>query len=152
MSRYSYIGLLLILLVGAGAAYLYKTDTSAAQVAFGDTSLRLDYATTTEARELGLGGRESLPDDYGMLFVFPSDDLYGFWMQDMLVPIDLFWLDAQGQVIAVDPEIAPETYPNVFYPPEPVRYVLETAAGFAKAHRVTVGTSLYLKNLPSVTE
>ena len=44
----------------------------------------LDYATTQTARELGLGGRAQIPDDYGMLFVFSKDDYYGFWMKILL--------------------------------------------------------------------
>jgi len=119
---------------------------------FGGVSLSLDYATTVAARELGLGGRESIAGDYGMLFVFPKDERYGFWMKDMLVPLDIFWLDAQGHVVSAAEEVATSTYPSVFYPAEPARYVLETVAGFAHAHGIATGTPLLLKNLPTVSE
>lgn len=119
---------------------------------FGGVSLSLDYATTTAARELGLGGRKSVPDDYGMLFVFLKDDEYGFWMKDMLVPIDVFWLDDKGQVVYIAEDVATSTYPSVFYPSAPARYVLETGAGFARAHSILKGTPLLLKSFPTVTE
>ena len=147
--------LLAIALIAIGAL-LYKTgplpveESHTAQ--FGDVSLKLDYATTEAARELGLGGRPHIPEDYGMLFVFPKDDFYGFWMKDTLVPLDMFWLNAQGQVVFIAPDVATSTYPNVFYPLKPARYVLETAAGFARAHSIRIGTPLLLKNFPNVLQ
>src|ERR1035437_10946382 len=99
MPRYVYGGLSVIVLAIA-ALLLYRTPvaptlpaTQAMQTAeFGGVSLRIDYATTTAARERGLGGRTSIPSDYGMLFVFPKDDVYGFWMKDTLGRLDIFWL------------------------------------------------------------
>lgn len=94
----------------------------------------------------------SIPNDYGMLFVFPKDSKYGFWMKDMLAPIDIFWLDSKGQVIFIAQNVATSTYPNVFYPTAPARYVLETAAGFAREHSIATGTPLLLKNFERVSE
>jgi|SRR3989344_386015 len=159
MSRNFYIGLLVIA-AGIGALFFYRTYTLPAEPAaqaqsdaeFGGVSLRLDYATTDEELEIGLGGRVSVPADYGMLFVFPADDYYGFWMKDAIVPLDIFWLDAQGQTGFIMADIATSTYPDVFYPTTPARYVLETAAGFAREHSVTIGTPLLLKNFPIVSQ
>ena len=119
---------------------------------FGGVSLRIEYATTTMTREKGLGGRKNIPDDYTMLFVFPKDGYYGFWMKDMLVPLDMFWLDSKGHVVSFTPDVATSTYPNVFYPSALARYVLETSAGFALTHGIATGTPLLLKNFPSVSE
>ncbi|MFI5260486.1 MAG: DUF192 domain-containing protein [Candidatus Paceibacteria bacterium] len=113
---------------------------------------KLDYATTTVSRELGLGGRTSIPSDYGMLFVFLKDDRYGFWMKNTLVPLDMFWLDDKGQVVWIAQDVATSSYPHVFYPAVPARYVLETAAGFATVHGVATGTPLLLNNFPTVSE
>ena len=87
-----------------------------------------------------------------MFFVFQKDGMYGFWMKDMLVPIDIFWLDDKGQVISIAEEVATSSYPNVFYPSAPARYVLETAAGFARTHAIATGTPLYLKNFGGVSK
>ncbi len=119
---------------------------------FGGVSLRIEFATTTAAREKGLGGRKSIPSDYGMLFVFPYDGYYGFWMKDTLIPLDMFWLDDKGQVVSIAKNVATSTYPRVFYPSVPARYVLETAAGFAQAHGIATGTPFVLQNWPSVSE
>lgn len=153
--RYPY-GLLSVAALAIVLALFYWTPSTPpsqpSTVEFGGVSLKLDYATTPAAREKGLGGRTSIPQDYGMLFVFPRDDFYGFWMKDTLVPLDMFWLDAQGHVVFIARDVVPSSYPNVFYPTAPARYVLETAAGFARAHTIATGTPLSLKNLPTVTQ
>jgi hypothetical protein len=119
---------------------------------FGGVSLRIEFALTEEEREKGLSGRESIPPDIAMLFVFPKDAHYGFWMKDTLVPLDIFWLDAQGHVVDIADRVATSTYPRVFYPSVPARYVLETAAGFANAHNIVAGELLRLKTFPSVSQ
>ncbi|MBU6321213.1 MAG: DUF192 domain-containing protein [Patescibacteria group bacterium] len=130
-------------LVMLGGIWLYRTSPHAqGAVEFGGVSLRLDYATTEPERELGLGGRADVPEGYGMLFVFPQDGSYGFWMKGTQVPLDIFWLDDEGRVVSVAADVATSTFPNVFYPAAPARYVLETAAGFARAHAVATGTPL----------
>lgn len=147
MLRQISIGLLFAVVVGA---LLYRTfgppSDPKPTAEFGGVSLRLDYATSTEAQERGLSGRTNLPANYGMLFVFEKDGRYGFWMKDMLVPVDIFWLNGKRQVVAISQNVSTSTYPYVFYPPEPVRYVLETAAGFARDHAIATGTALRLIN------
>ncbi|MDP2651819.1 MAG: DUF192 domain-containing protein [bacterium] len=151
MSRYFYIGFFIVIAAVAASLFFYKTPESPI-AEFGGVSLRIEYATSTVAREKGLGGQINIPNDYGMLFVFSTSQRYGFWMKDMLVPIDIFWLDNKGQVVSIAADVATSTYPNVFYPSEPARYVLETAAGFAREHNIATGTPLRLKNFPIVSE
>lgn len=152
--RYVYVALAVIVGIAGLATIAYRTSApqTDAVAEFGGVSLRIDYATTTVARERGLGGRKDIPSDYGMLFAFATDGLYGFWMKDMLTPIDIFWLNHQGQVVSIAASVTPSTYPRVFYPAEPARYVLETAAGFAAANHIATGTTLSLKNIPIVSE
>jgi uncharacterized protein len=156
IQRYFYIGFLAIVVAGAGVVFFYRTPAPVVEMKsdaeFGGVSLRIEYATTPETRERGFGDRREIPENYGMLFVYPNDDKYGFWMKDMLIPIDIFWLDDKGQVISIAPDVATTTFPNVFYPDAPSRYVLETAAGFAQGHNINIGAMLRLKNLPSVSE
>jgi uncharacterized membrane protein (UPF0127 family) len=155
MSRYFSIGLLIAIVVGIVGAvlFVYKTPQASASTAeFGGVSLKIDYALTEAQRELGLGGRETIPNNYGMLFVFATDGYYGFWMKDTLVPLDMFWLNDQGQVVFIEHDVAPSSYPNVFYPTSPARYVLETAAGFAELHNIATGTPLELKSFPTVSQ
>jgi uncharacterized membrane protein (UPF0127 family) len=155
-TRASAISILAVLALLGLFIYVYRTPTPTerpgwASGTFGGVSLSLELATSTAAQELGLGGRTSLPANYGMLFVFPQDGEYGFWMKDTLVPLDMFWLNDQGQVVWMEQEVATDTYPTAFYPESTARYVLETPAGFASAHGIATGTPLVwsgLQNLP----
>lgn len=154
--RCFYIGLFVVVVAGLAALILYKTESVPVKFdttgEFGGVSLKIEYATTEPARERGLGGRTNIPNDYGMLFIFPNDEKYGFWMKDMIVPIDIFWLNDKGQVVSMVQNAATSSYPNVFYPTASVLYVLETKAGFASDHNIATGTPLILKNFPSVSE
>jgi len=105
------------------------------------SSIRFEIADTPQKQIQGLSRRADVPSGYGMLFVFPSDDAYGFWMKDMLVPIDIIWLSDTGKIVGIEDSVSPSTYPSVFYPPEPVRYVLEMRAGEARARGWTIGSS-----------
>lgn len=155
--RNFYIGLVAIVVIAGTAFVAYRTSSTPAAeqmptAEFGGVSLRIEYAVTPDARNRGLGGRTEIPDGYGMLFVFPKDGLHGFWMKDTRVPLDIFWLDDKGHVVSIAADVATSSYPNVLYPAVPARYVLETVAGFARAHAVAIGTQLLLKNLPPVSK
>jgi uncharacterized membrane protein (UPF0127 family) len=65
-------------------------------------------------------------------------------MKDMFVSIDIIWLADDGTVLAIDESVSPSTYPTPFYPPQPVRLVLETRAGETRAQGWTVGTKIPL--------
>ncbi len=122
-----------------------KTEPTPLLVKSNATSLfSFEIASTSEQRARGLSGRDSIPNDYGMLFVFSHPDLYGFWMKDMKVAIDIIYLDESGTIIGIEPNISPETYPAVFYPPTPVSYVLETRAGEATRQSWRLGSTISL--------
>ena len=101
--------------------------------------VRVTVADTDATRDKGLGGREGLAKDEGMLFVFDSDDKYGFWMKDMRFPIDILWLSSAGRIVDMRESVSLSTYPVVFEPIAPARYVLELPAGFAEVHNIKIG-------------
>ena len=91
----------------------------------------------------GLGGRDSLPDDGGMLFVFPEPGLLTFWMKDMLISIDLIWISAEGRVVDVQtaqPEPGvPDPELKRYNPNGEAKYVLEVRADLAAEQGVQIG-------------
>lgn len=146
MKRLHPILIVLAIIIVAGLGYWAyqqfltpsRTADSATLIEAG--GMQFEIANTQSKQELGLGGRATIPDNYGMLFVFAKPEKYGFWMKDMVAPIDIIWLDAGGSVILIDHDVSPSTYPSVFYPPAPVSYVLETRAGYARDKGWSVGT------------
>ena len=101
-------------------------------------------ADTTELRRRGLGGREGLAQNEGMLFVFSSTAKHGFWMKDMRFSIDILWLSSEGSIVDAEESISPDTYPNVYVPVAPALYALELPAGFMKEHGLQVGDIVHL--------
>lgn len=111
------------------------------RISIGDTQLSVVIADTDEKRSLGLGGRDVIPED-GMLFMFEQEGRYSFWMKGMRMPLDIIWIAADGTVAHIARSVPPESYPQSFMPPTPVRYVLEVAAGFATEHGIEVGSKV----------
>lgn len=63
----------------------------------------------------------------GMLFVFPDERPLGFWMANTIIPLDIAYMDALGQIVKIH-TMAPmetRTYPSI----APAQYALEVRAG-----------------------
>ncbi|MFZ1626354.1 MAG: DUF192 domain-containing protein [Candidatus Moraniibacteriota bacterium] len=90
---------------------------------------QLEIANTDALRTLGLGERDMLPKEKGMLFLFDARRPYGFWMKGMRFPLDIVFL-VQGEIIFIERGIQPDD-PKVVLPPKPIDQVLELNAGEA---------------------
>lgn len=130
----------------APASDSYKTTDSSVTLAtsrdiiIASTTIHAIVAATPAAREKGLGGRAGLEPTQGMLFIFPEDGAYAFWMKDMQFSIDIIWFAADGMVVGMWQNVAPNTYPRAYAPDAPARYVLEVPAGFVASHQVKIGS------------
>lgn len=100
----------------------------------------VEIARTSEEQSRGLSGHAPLAPDEGMLFPFPPGSTPGFWMKDMLFPIDIVWI-ADGRVVGFVEHAAPDDRPNrmTYYPPQPVTEVLEVAAGTVGRLGIQIG-------------
>ncbi len=70
------------------------------EVEIGGETFRLELANDDLTRQAGLMHRTNIPDDGGMLFVFPDAQMRSFWMAYCLIDMDLIFLDARGRVTA----------------------------------------------------
>lgn len=105
---------------------------------------RLELARTPEEQQQGLMFRESLPERTGMLFLFPEAGAHQFWMKNTMIPLDMVWLDAEGNVLFVSANTPPcKADPCGSYgPTTPAVNVLEIAGGMAKKEKIEVGSVL----------
>jgi uncharacterized membrane protein (UPF0127 family) len=134
------VGVALVGCLIAGALLVWLHIGSALPTVTIDGSvLHVAIADTQATQEKGLGGRTGLAPDEGMLFVFPRDGQYAFWMKDMQFPIDITWIAADHTIIYMAQNVSPDTYPHTFAPDANARYVLETASGYMSAHHVKKG-------------
>jgi len=89
--------------------------------------------------------------DRGMLFIFDADGMPGFWMRGMLFPLDMVWLDAEGVVVSVTASVPPASggnQPPVYYPPRPIRFVLEINAGMSQELGIAPGSGATFLGIP----
>lgn len=112
------------------------------RVFLGNQEVIVTIADTPALREKGLSGHEALTPDEGMLFIFPEPGFHGFWMKDMLFPIDIIWFDSNQQIVDVWESATPASYPKVFTPRASAQFVLEVPAGFFANHAFKVGDTL----------
>lgn len=136
------IGALLVLLLRFGAFDFLKETTPQVYVYGGTAPIAVTIADTKALREQGLSGTATLPRNTGMWFVFDNAEKYGFWMKDMNYPIDIIWIDNEYRVVGIAEAVSPASYPQVVYPPTPVRYVLEINANETAKNNIRVGTTV----------
>ncbi|MCP5279311.1 MAG: DUF192 domain-containing protein [Thiobacillus sp.] len=106
----------------------------AREVRIGHQAWRVEVAHTEQEREQGLAGRTGIAPGRAMWFVFPEPGIYGFWMKGMAFALDLAWITPQGRMLGVESLLPCKTEPcPIHYPPEPVAFVLEAAAGSVPA-------------------
>jgi len=107
----------------------------------GDTTVVLDIevADTDSARERGMMQREGFPSETsGMLFPFDEEQERSFWMANTPVALDLFFIDADSQIVTIRKYAQPNTADQI--PSDgPAQYVLETPAGFADSYGIVEG-------------
>lgn len=112
------------------------------EVIVGERSYVVEVRDSDAERSKGLSGHKPLLENEGMLFVFEKEGNYGFWMKDMLFPIDIIWIDKNFVVNHIESEVSPETYPKVFYPMGIIMYVLEVSSGQASSSNIKIGDAV----------
>ena len=117
-------------------------------------AVHVEIAADDPTREQGLMFRDQLPEDRGMIFLFPTPGVYPFWMKNTLIPLDMIWIDDAKRVVTVARDVPPcKADPCPSYPstgPARASYVLELAAGAASKHHVGPGSTLRFEGLDNV--
>jgi uncharacterized membrane protein (UPF0127 family) len=99
----------------------------------------VEIADTAKKIAMGLSGHQPLSSDQGMFFIFDQPDNYGFWMKDMLFSLDIIWFDSEMKIVHIERNLSPETYPAIYYPDRPSKYVLEIPAGISDKYGFKIG-------------
>lgn len=107
--------------------------------------LDIEIADTDSARERGMMQREGFPSTQsGMLFPFEEERERGFWMANTPLSLDLFFINADSQVVRVK-KYAPPNTAKTIASRAPAQYVLETEAGFADSYGIVEGDRISWK-------
>lgn len=122
-----------------------------ATITIKDHTFKLLLAKTPAEKEIGLSKHKSLPQDYGMLFLFDSPDLYSFWMRDMSFPIDIIYINDDQVVTILENNMPPKNKTDnlpVLQPKQPANRVLEINAGLSKKYGFSEGDRVKTEGLP----
>ncbi|MCB9806160.1 DUF192 domain-containing protein [Candidatus Nomurabacteria bacterium] len=109
------------------------------QAVIGETSLVVEVADTENARKKGLSGRSPLDTYEGLFFVFDTTGVNGIWMKDMNFPIDIIWFNDHKEVVYIEQNVLPDSFPEVFGTSVNSKFVLEVPSGFVKVNRIKKG-------------
>lgn len=97
-----------------------------------------EIAKTDAEKAKGLSGRESLPENSGMWFVFDRPVQERFWMQGMEIPLDMIFVDENMKVVHVMENAVPGST-ELISSPTSFMYVLELGTGAAAKNSIKAG-------------
>jgi len=123
-------------------------------VRIGDLTIHAEVANTSAERVPGLGGRDSLHRDAGMLFVHNDERQRTFWMRGMRFPLDFVWISAGRRVVDLTENVPPPAPGTAdadlptYHPDVPVQYVLEVNAGVVAEAGIAVGDAVAFEPEP----
>ncbi len=126
------------MIAAPASAVMNSRDIAIRRVNGGPAAVMAEVAITKAEQARGLGGRESLDPDSGMLFPFSAYSRPGFWMKGMHFPLDIVYLN-RGKVVEIKDNVPVADKPVPFFPEHDVNAVLEVNAGWCAAHGVKVG-------------
>ena len=134
----------LIALAMVSALIFSACTPSAGRICSNKVCFSVEVMRTDAGRAQGLMFRKGLDHGRGMLFVFDQEDVYPFWMKNMLFAIDMLWLDEAHRVVEIRSDVpACGTDPcPVYTPAVKAQYVLEIPAGDAVKSGIKTGDVL----------
>lgn len=92
------------------------------KIEIGDKEYNVEVARTEEEKIKGLQEKESLGENEGMLFIYDEPQELAFWMKDNAIPLDIVFIDEDGEVISVQQG---QPYDETLLEEDGVMYVLE---------------------------
>lgn len=110
---------------------------SAKKVLIDGREFKVELALDSAQQQLGLGERDNLCSDCGMLFIFSQKSEHSFWMKDMRFPLDIIWID--GDKIAYIARNVPPDSRDTITPPLAADKVLEINGGLCDKYQIKEG-------------
>jgi len=113
----------------------------------GPQKFKIWLADTPARSEQGLMFVRSLAHDQGMLFPRNSAAPMAMWMKNTLIPLDMLFIDGQGQIIYIRYNATPQSEAIISVPAvmtTAAQAVLELAGGECERRHISQGDHLSL--------
>lgn len=119
------------------------TDTTGRPV----STLQIEISESDQSRAMGLMYRNPLPDNQGMLFLFPYEMIQTFWMKNTPSTLDMIFINAAGKIVTIHSYTQPFSTDR-YASDQPAQYVLEVRGGFCDTYGITTGQTVTYSRLP----
>ncbi len=128
------------LLLAAGPAVAADSALPEIALAINKHTLTAEVAANDNSRTSGLMHRRMLPENRGMLFVFPYTGPLSFWMMNTHVPLSIAFLDDAGVIINIADmkPLTTDPHPST----RPARYALEMNQGWFAKRGIKAGSKV----------
>lgn len=134
------VGGVVVVVLAAAIAFMIGHFQPTTDVKIGTATFNVRVAKDDTSRELGLSGVESLAPTQGLLMAYDSDGIWGIWMKDMKIPLDILWINSEKKVVYMVKNAGPElSTTKIFKSKDPARYILEVPAGSIEDFGIKVG-------------
>jgi uncharacterized membrane protein (UPF0127 family) len=106
-------------------------------------AFQLEIADSAREKYKGLSGRNYLCGDCAMLFVFEDTKERSFVMREMMIPIDILFIN-NGVITDVYKNLNPEgkEYSSYYDSSGPVDMVLEINSNYSDSYNINVGDNV----------
>jgi len=137
-----FLAIFIIIVVVTIVLNIYQRRVRFTDLKIGSHYYHLEIADNPAKRQEGLLGKESLPKDEGMIFLFPYADRFIFTMEEMKFPIDIIWLN-NGKVVDLTPNASPAELGDEilghYIPSSSANQVIEVPAGTISKENLKIG-------------
>lgn len=105
----------------------------------------IEIVSKYEDRKKGLMYRRSIPNNYGMLFVWPYEGQQCMWMKNTYVPLSVAYMDIRGKIIEIY-DMVPFSKDSVCST-KAAKYALEVNSGWFEEKDINIGDSIEVKKI-----
>ena len=122
----------------------YRTDGQLTFFRADSTEIKeiaVEVVDTDSTRARGLMARKCIPDDWGMLFVFPEERSQAFYMANTPRALDIMYFAADSTFINAAKYTTPNSLDRVFSDGG-AQFVVEMPAGFVDRHGLAPGDNI----------
>ena len=117
-----------------------RAETADVDLGINGHKLTAEVARTDPERMKGLMHRRMLPENRGMLFVFPDVARHSMWMMNTYVPLSVAFLDERGVILNIE-DMEPLTQ-TAHGAVKPAKYALEMNRGWFKKRGIKAGAKV----------
>ncbi|MCS6840647.1 MAG: DUF192 domain-containing protein [Roseiflexus sp.] len=134
---------------GAAAPEATVVPDAIIEIVIGEHRLEAEVVATPEKRSIGLMFRDALPENRGMLFVFPGPYSGAFWMRNTRIPLSIAFISQERRILNIE-DMQPFDEVTQHAPRGVARYALEVNQGWFAARGIRPGDEVVFELPPDL--